>query len=638
MPESPSEKATSVIIVTYRTGPALWVCLYRLLQLKGLHELIIVNNGNDYDVELHLRKLTVKHPFLKLISGHGNVGFAKACNMGAQAATGRYVLLLNPDAVLLEDDALHLLTEPLTHDEWQPPVGLVGGILRNEDGSEQRASRRNFITPRNALLEGIGLHRLFGAARNRINIHHDPLPSAPAPLDAVSGACMAMDRERYLLLHGLDENYFLHVEDMDFCKRVHLAGGGVWIQPRVNVLHYLSTSSVSGMLVERMKTKGFIRYFNTHYHRNYIGRAVVEAAVVLRLAAKITASFTDDFLPMPIMTDAMGLRRVQAIVRGVEATLEALRHKQPSPIPPASTVLITGASSAVGLFAIGRLLAFGHKVIALKHHTLVGFFHPNLKWLDGDLTSPEKIAQSLAGIHCDYALHCAPIWHTHGLVAALKPTGLKRIVAIGSTSVFSKPNSPSEAERATAEKLATGEALFSCEAEAAGVEWAIIRPTLVYGAGLDENITRIARIIDKRRAFTLPQQANGLRAPIHADDVALAAINALGKPEAANRCFNLQGGTILPYQRMVEAVFRAMGVAPKIRNIYKLDAICKVLHPLVPRFVPHQAVALRMQDDLIFDDASSNQVLDITPRPFLQDGIFDLGVCSEEMCRALLPA
>lgn len=637
MTENSIAQTTSVIIVTYRTGPALWVCLYRLLQLKGLHEVIVVDNGNDYDVELHLRKLAQKHRPIRLISGHGNVGFAKACNMGVQAATGHYVLLLNPDAVLMEDDALHLLAEPLTHQEWQPPVGLVGGILRNEDGSEQRASRRNFITPHNAILEGIGLHAIR-KGKDRININNDPLPETPAPLDAISGACMAMERERYLMLHGLDENYFLHVEDMDFCKRVHLAGGGVWIQPRVNVLHYLSTSSVSSIFVEKMKTKGFFRYFHTHYYRNYIGRTLADFAVMARLTTKIIASFMDDFRPIPIITDATGLRRVQAIVRGVEATLEAIRHKQPSPIPPGSTVLVTGASSAVGLFAIGRLIAYGCKVIALKHSTLVGFFHPNLTWVEGDLTTPEKLAESLASLHCDYVLHCAPIWHIHGLAGALKHTGLKRIVAISSTSIFSKPDSPSPAERAVAKRLMNGEAMLNHEAQAAGVEWTIIRPTMIYGAGLDENITRIARMIDQTRKFSLPYEADGLRAPVHADDVALAAINALGKPVAANKAYNVQGGTMLTYNNMVAAVFEAMGVAPKIRRIYKLHVLCSWLHPLFPKFIPHPAVALRMQDNLVFDNVATNDELVITPRPFLQDGKYDLGVCSEEICRSLLPA
>lgn len=636
--DNSNKKTVSVIIVSYQTGPALWVCLYRVLQLKGLHEVIVVNNGNEGVVEAHLRKLEQKHRPIRYITGHGNVGFAKGCNIGAKAATGDVLVLLNPDAVLMEDDALLRLSGLFDHKDWVPPVGMVGGVLRNDDGSEQRASRRNFITPKNAILDGLGLHKLRGIPYDRINLEDTPLPDRPAAIPAISGACMVMERERYAMLHGLDENYFLHVEDMDLCKRVYNAGGGVWIHPGVNVLHYRSTSNVGSVFIERKKTAGFFRYFHLHYARNVVWRLLADIAVTLRLAGKIMVSFADDNRPMPMITDAEGLCRVQAIVRGVEGMLEALKNRQALPVAPGSTVLVTGASSAVGLFAIGRLLTYGCKVIALKHSTLVGFFHPNLKWVEGDLTTPEKLAASLAGIKCDYALHCAPVWHTQGLAAALKPAGVKRIVAVGSTSLMTKASSPSKDERNASKRLADGEAVLAAECAAQGIEWTVIRPTMVYGAGFDKNVSRIARMIDRKRKFVLPKEASGLRAPIHADDLALAGIMALGKPAAANKAYNLQGGTVMPYHEMVERIFEAMDVKPKIRRIANLHQLCGLLHPFFPSKVPHPAIALRMQDDLVFDDAATRAELGIKPRPFLQDGIYDLGVCGEATCRSLLPA
>lgn len=628
----------SIVVVTYRTGSALWICLYRLLQLRGLYEIIVVNNGNDAVVEAHLRKLEQRHPPLRYITGQGNVGFATACNIGAKAATGDFIMLLNPDAVMMEDDALLRITALFARKDLVPPVGLVGGVLRNEDGSEQRATRRHFLTPQNALVEGLGLHRISGLNfLPRLNVDKEPLPVQPAPIDAISGACMVMERERYAMLHGMDENYFLHVEDMDLCRRVHLAGGGVWIHPGVNILHYCSTSEVSSIVVERSKTAGFYRYFNTHFQSSYVWRPLAVGAATLRLGLRILASFGENGKNAPQLTHAIGLRRVQAIIRGVEATLEALRNKEPSPIPPGSTVLVTGASSAIGSFAIGRLLTYGCKIVAVQHSTLAGFFHPNLSWVEGDLTKPETLAAALSGRKCDYVLHCAPIWHASKLTQVLKSAGVKRVVAISSTSIISKQGSESEYERRTVERLAQGEQLLTREAESAGVEWTIIRPTMVYGAGLDENITRIAHIIDRKRRFVLPKDAMGKRSPVHADDLALAAINALGREVARNKVYTLQGGEVLPYHKMVAQIFKTMRVYPKILVIPGLEAICAKLHPLLPRLVPHQAVALRMRQDLIFDDSAARTDLGITPRPFLRDGICDLGVCEEVICRSLLP-
>lgn len=630
-------KTTSVIIVSYNTGPALWVCIYRVLQLKGLHEVIVVNNGNETGVELHLGKLEKKHERFHLITGQGNVGFAVGCNLGAQKATGDYVLLLNPDAVLMEQDAFQRFINVLEDTSSQPPAALVGGVLRNEDASEQRATRRNILTPQNALLEGVGLHRINAIKIPRLNITDVPLPEQPEQIPAISGACMMMDRERYVQMRGLDENYFLHVEDMDFCKRVHDAGGSVWLNPQVNILHYLSTSEVSSLFVERMKTKGFYRYFRLHYYNDYFWRAVIDFAITLRLGGKIAASFFEKPDASLRINDAMGLRRVQAIVRGVDSAMQTIRNKEETPIPAGSTVFITGASSAIGLFSIGRLLAYGCKVVALKHRTMIGFFHPNLTWVDGDLKEPESIIGKLGNIKCDYAIHCAAIWNIAGLSYVLQVLGAKHIVAFSSTSLLTKEHSSSPEEQEVSRKLAEGEAALKTEAQTWQLGYTILRPTMVYGAGIDQNITRIAEIIDRKHSFTLPKEATGLRAPVHADDLALAAIKALTNPAANGKTYTMQGGTSIQYHKMVAKICKQLNLPPKIFFVPKLHILCAILHKFSKK-VPHPAVALRMQDDLVFADDGAIAELGIQPRAFLADGAIDLGICDESVCRSLLPA
>lgn len=640
MTEPAKKKTTSVIIVSYQTGPALWVCLYRVLQLRGLHEVIIVNNGNETAVELHLGKLQKKHERIKLLTGHGNVGFATGCNLGAQQATGDYVLLLNPDAVLMERDAFQRFISVLENPDALPPVGLVGGVLRNEDNSEQRASRRNFLSPQNALLEGMGLHKLKGIPFTRLNIDEkdEPLPAAPEPIPAISGACMMMERERYVQMRGLDENYFLHVEDMDFCRRVHDAGGSVWLQPQVNILHYCSTSEVSSLFVERMKTKGFFRYFRVHYYNSYFWRGLVDVAITLRLGGKILASFFEKVNSRPRIDDAIGLRRVQAIVRGAEAAFAAIRNNEPAPIQAGSTVLVTGASTAIGLFAIGRLLAYGCKVVAVKHKTLIGFFHPNLTWVEADLNQPDTLIVAVGNTRCDYAIHAAPVWLTANLPYVLQQLGVRHVAAISSTSLLTKEKSSSQQEKKTAHKLAGGEEQLRNEAAMSGVKYTILRPTMVYGAGLDANISRIAAVIDEKHRFVLPKEATGLRAPVHADDVAMAAINALGNTAAVDKIYTVQGGSSLPYEEMVASVFKTMGLPHALFSIPKLHRICALMYRFCPAKVPHPAVALRMQDDLVFPDDGAAADLRFAPRPFLRDGIIDLGHCEEAICRSLLPA
>lgn len=627
-----TQRTTSVIIVSYHTGPALWICLRRLLQLHGVGEILVVNNGNSGSVEKRLNEISAALPQVKIFSGHGNIGFAAACNLGVAHATGHYVLFLNPDAMFMEDDAILRMTSLFEQPDMVPPVGMVGAILRNDDGSEQRASRRNWMTPANALAEGLGL-TCFLPNLPRINLDGSPIPDASFTVPAASGACMMMERDRHVEIGGFDDDYFLHVEDMDLCRRIYLAGGSIWMRPDVNVLHYRSTSEVTSLFVERHKTHGFYRYFNTHAARSYFLRPLALAAAWMKLSLKIIASFVEEARPLRQMNEADGIRRIQSIIRGAN-----IMQEEGAPILPAGTaVLVTGASTPVGLFTLGRLLAQGCKVVAIKHKTMVGFFDPRIMWLDGDFEKIDELTAKLRHFPCQYAIHCAPVWHLPKILPALSALGIRHISAVSSTSLLSKEQSTDPKERATAQSLAESEATASRIASGAGVGLTIIRPTMIYGAGLDQNVTRMASVIDKTRRFFIQAPAMGKRAPVHADDVAKAALLALVKPEANGKIYHLSGSTVLPFCQMPQAIADVLGQYVRVSAIPGLASLCALLHPLLPKRIPHPEVALRMQRDLVFHDPNVQQDLGFTPRSFLAGDIADLGVCSEMTCRALIP-
>ncbi|MBM3617282.1 MAG: glycosyltransferase [Alphaproteobacteria bacterium] len=624
------EKHTSVVIVSYNTGASLWICVYRTLQLDGVKEVILVNNGNEAAVELRLRQLEQDNPRFTLVTGQGNVGFSKGCNLGASQATGDYILFLNPDAVMMDRDAPAKLAE-LFRLDTQPPIGLVGAILRNDDGSEQRSSRRNIITPVNALIEGSGLAKLRGLPLPVINLDHTPLPDNPIPIGAVSGACMMMERERFQQIGGFDEEYFLHVEDMDMCLRVYKAGGSVWVTPNVDVLHYRSTSQVQALFVERMKTKGFHRYFGLHYHLSPITRILAQIAVELRLGGKILRSLADEMRKYPTLTEAAGIRRVQAIVRGMNEVRGTEEFKGNG-----RTILVTGSSSTVGLFTIGRLLADGYRVVALIHKTKIGFFHPNLAWVQGDFEKPQELAENLQRFRLDGVIHCAPIWMGAPLLPMLSGIGAKKVIALSSTSLLTKKEQSSKAEKKVVEKLEAGEQAMREQAASLGLALTILRPTMVYGAGLDNNVARVAREFDEKGKFYLEKPAKGLRAPVHADDLALVAINAFNTPAADGQTYSVQGGENVSYLAMVDRIGKALGKPYRIKSIPQLASLCAAFHPLFPKKVPHPSLALRMQQNQIFPDPRIQEQLGVTLRPFLSGGIIDLGRCSESICRQLL--
>ncbi|MDP2266678.1 MAG: NAD(P)-dependent oxidoreductase [Thiobacillus sp.] len=213
----------------------------------------------------------------------------------------------------------------------------------------------------------------------------------------------------------------------------------------------------------------------------------------------------------------------------------------------------------------------------------------------------------------------APIWVLPEHFAFLEAQGVRRVVVLSSTSRFTKDDSPDLEEQAVAHRLAKAEARVQAWAENRGVEWVILRPTLIYGLGRDKNIAEIARFIRRFGFFPVFGKAKGLRQPIHAGDVAGACVAALQAPEAANHAYNISGGETLAYRDMVARVFAALGRPPRLLPV-PLPAfrVAVALLRCLPRYRHWSAaMAERMNRDLVFDHAEAARDLGFKPRAFV---------------------
>lgn len=273
----------SVVMVSYHTGPVLTQSVARVLASPQVCELIVVDNGNDAAAAAHLDQLA-REGRLRLLRGQGNVGFAQGCNLAAQCATGRYLLLLNPDC-LLETDTLDRLIA-LFGDRGTPWVATV--CLVNPDGSEQFGCRRNLGSPGQWLVEVSRLHRLWQNRRpplERVNFaagSGDPSsPSRQVP--AISGAFMFMPRAVYGAMGGMDPAYFLHFEDLDFCMRLNQRGVPVYFVPGLRCMHLKATSRATELALARHKARGMRIYFQRYFARGL--RWPATSLVWLTLAA-----------------------------------------------------------------------------------------------------------------------------------------------------------------------------------------------------------------------------------------------------------------------------------------------------------------------------------------------------------------
>ena len=248
----------SVVMVVYQTGEALIESILHVLAEPLVDEFVIVDNGSPPAEAERLRALGMTEARVVLQQGHGNIGFARGANLGAETARGEYIVFLNPDANL-QAGCIESLVEAFG-DRAAPIV--VGARVLNVDGSEQRGGRRGEVTPVTTLLSFSHLTwRVPGLKGFEIHREHEPVPTEPVPMPTISGACFALRRDDFELLGGFDEGYFLHVEDIDLCWRARQAGGDVLFQPKAEVIHLGHTSLEHPLKVEFHKGIGLSRYF-----------------------------------------------------------------------------------------------------------------------------------------------------------------------------------------------------------------------------------------------------------------------------------------------------------------------------------------------------------------------------------------
>ena len=258
----------TVVMVVYRTGPALEESLARVLADPGVGEFVLVDNGSTPDEAAWL-DAAAAHPRVTLIRGQENVGFARGANLGAAAAHGRVLVFLNPDA-FLRPGCLSALCEAL---DGSTLPRLVGARVLDPGGREQRGARRGEVTPVTTLLSLTRLAALPGFRRFEVHHEADVLPDRPVPTPTVSGACFAMRAADFAHMKGFDTGFFLHVEDVDLCWRVRRAGGDVLFVPRAEVTHLGSTSRTHPVRVEFHKGVGLARYFRKR--ADTVGRRVI---------------------------------------------------------------------------------------------------------------------------------------------------------------------------------------------------------------------------------------------------------------------------------------------------------------------------------------------------------------------------
>ena len=278
---------------------------------------------------------------------------------------------------------------------------------------------------------------------------------------------------------------------------------------------------------------------------------------------------------------------------------------------------LLGATSLVGECLIKRLTGHDWHVTAFSRRSTTNLTpHPQIAWQQFDAISAVKDCNEKHEIHA--WLCVAPIWILPEHFDLLSAYNARRIIVLSSTSRFTKATSPDPSERKIAQQLIEGETRLQAWAAARGVEWIILRPTLIYGYGRDKNIAEIAQFIRRFGFFPLLGPACGLRQPVHVEDVAAACHAALNSINLPCRAYNLSGGETLTYRAMVARVFRAMNRPVRTFTVplcfFRIATWGLGWLPKYRNWTT--AMAERMNQDLKFDSSDAKRDLDFSPRPF----------------------
>lgn len=257
----------SIILVNFRNVKLTENCIYSLMaaKTKVSYEIIVIDNHSEDGSVETLKK---RFPQLTVVDSGRNGGFAFGNNAGVKLAEGKYLLLLNNDTEVKDGmlDALYQFAEK------NPEVGILGCQALDRNGMElpivhkyenlKRIWLQSYVKP---FLEKIGLQRKLV----KLAEHKDDGGEEFTSAEWIAGSAMFIKRELYYKIGGLDENYFMYMEDEDLCRRINNAGYKVGMIPFIGYVHYCGGSTIQSYFLTKEYIKSRLIFFMRYEPHNF---------------------------------------------------------------------------------------------------------------------------------------------------------------------------------------------------------------------------------------------------------------------------------------------------------------------------------------------------------------------------------
>ncbi len=495
-----------------------------------------------------------------------NAGFSAANNIAMDEACGDFILLLNPDCIIQPDTLFRMLEVMHRY----PQVGMAGCRILNQDGTEQAGCRRQLPTPLSGLLRAFNFRSLVG--KKAIDLNEQPLPDHPVEVEAISGAFMLLRRSAIDDVGLMDETYFLHCEDLDYCKRFQGKGWKVLFVPDIEITHYRGTCSQSRPIrVEWYKHRGMWRY----YDKFLAGQSPFYVTGVVRMG--IVSRFF-------LIASANIFKRLLSVFRASQPTarqtpLQGSSCNEYSINWPdglaGQSVLVTGAMGQVGRRLLVALQVTGAKVTLLSRDAQKARNnHPSedINIIQADLTAPDTLSGVCVGVDTVFHLACDP--DTKGdelieedrkhsdvtlagirhLIAEVKSSGARQIIfasSVRGSEDHIEQNSYTQAMR-------KAEDLLLDSAGDSSLMVSILRFPSIYGSVENGTVARMIAAIDSGRYLPIPE-FNNCRSMLHCDDAARALLMAASSGGLKGKVFTVTDGESYSTRRLYCSVKMALG-------------------------------------------------------------------------------
>lgn len=284
----------SIVIVTFNPEEYIYWCLKSLAksQIKYPFEVIIVDNSEKESYREYIKRLTKSEELKKLQIflhfNNANLGFGKACNIGASISRGKYILFLNPDTIVAEDT----IEEIVNFAEATKNVHALGVCMINKIGKILPESKRGRPTFTRAIIKSLGLTPLFeysskmgGYYMNFVDLKE------PHPIEVLSGAFLFIQKKVFDEVGGFSPSFFMYAEDIDISLRLIKKGYTSYFIPNLFILHYKGSATEKRWALKLIYFYDAITRFIIKHYPAYIALLIIPF-VFLKLILHFLFVFT----------------------------------------------------------------------------------------------------------------------------------------------------------------------------------------------------------------------------------------------------------------------------------------------------------------------------------------------------------